>query len=40
MAESPLVHPDSSALLNLKEVGLVTPSFLELFQVTKEQPDD
>ncbi len=40
MAESPIVHPDAPALLNFREVGLVLPSFLDSYEVTKEQPDD
>jgi hypothetical protein len=40
VAESPLVRPEASSVLNLRDVGAVFPSFVETMEIPKEQPDD
>lgn len=40
VAESPLFRLDTAALINLQQVGLVLPSFLDSMEIPNEHPDD
>jgi hypothetical protein len=40
MAESPVLPPSPEALINVREVKLVLPGFLDLVESSRETPDD
>lgn len=40
MADSPVLRPDSTAFVDMGEVGLVLPSFLEHMEAPEHTPDD
>ncbi len=40
VAESPVVRPQPAAMVDVREVGLVLPTFLDMMDNSKETPDD